>query len=55
MLDYYGIMGGRIYACNPSLNSRDIDVEKEARGVTDCVNASKLIESTGEADALFTN
>ena len=53
LLDYYGILGGRIYACNPSLTSRNIDVEKDTSGITDFVNASKLIESTVEADAFF--
>ena len=54
LLDYCGTMGGKIYACNPSLNSRDIDVDKIISGITGLVNASKLIESSMEADVVFT-
>jgi predicted peroxiredoxin len=54
LLDYCTNMGGRIYACNPAMNSRNIDVDKNTSGITGFVNASKLVESSIEADAVFT-
>ena len=54
LLSYFENRGGTIYACNPALNSRNIDVEKGKSRITGFVNASKLIESSVEAYAVFT-
>lgn len=54
LIQYYRDMGGHIYGCNPSLVSRNINTEGCKSGADDFVNASKLLESSVEADALFT-
>jgi len=53
LLDSYKNKGGKIYACNPSLNSRNIDADKSKDSITGCVNASNLLESSLDAYAVF--
>jgi|MudIll2142460700_1097286.scaffolds.fasta_scaffold97394_2 predicted peroxiredoxin len=56
LIQYYRDMGGQLYGCNPSLASRNINIDAEGcKSEADgFVNASKLLESSVEADAVFT-
>jgi predicted peroxiredoxin len=54
LIQYYRDMGGHLYGCNPALVARNIDTESCTSGADGFVNASKLLESSVEADAVFT-
>jgi predicted peroxiredoxin len=54
LIQYYKDMGGKLYGCNPAITSHKIKVESCMDGIDGYVNASKLIESAVEADAVFT-
>jgi predicted peroxiredoxin len=54
LIQYYRDMGGQLYGCNPSLASRNIDTGSCTSEADGFVNASKLLESAVEADAVFT-
>jgi predicted peroxiredoxin len=54
LIQYYRDMGGQLYGCNPSIASRNINMESCTGGADGFVNASKLLESSLEADAVFT-
>ena len=53
MVENFLEMDGNIYVCHPSSDARDIHEGDIIEGVT-FVNASKLLESGKNADALFT-
>ncbi|MEJ2182720.1 MAG: DsrE family protein [Nitrospirota bacterium] len=53
MLANFMEMEGKVYICHPSSDARDFHQEDAIEGIT-FVNASKLLESGKEADALFT-
>jgi len=54
LIRYYKDMGGKLYGCNPAIISHKIAVENCMDGIDGYVNATKLIESSVEADAVFT-
>ena len=54
LLQHYQEMGGKIFGCNPAIASHNIKTESCVGGISGFVNASKLIESSVEADAVFT-
>jgi predicted peroxiredoxin len=54
LLQHYQDMGGKIFGCNPAIASHNITTESCVGGISGLVNASKLIESSVEADAVFT-
>jgi len=54
LIQHYQDMGGKLYACNPSIASHDIKAESCMGGINGYVNASQLIESSVSADAVFT-
>lgn len=54
LFQHYKDMGGRIYACNPAIAAHSIKTESCAGGIHGFVNASKLLECSMEADAVFT-
>jgi predicted peroxiredoxin len=54
LLRHYQEMGGKIYGCNPAIVSHNIKTESCMDGINGFVNASKLIESSVEANAVFT-
>jgi len=54
LLEYYTDMGGKLYGCNPAISSRNIKTESFMGGIEGYVNATKLIESSVAADAVFT-
>lgn len=53
MVENYLDMGGKLYVCHPSSDARNIHEDACIPGIT-FVNASKLLESGKNADALFT-
>lgn len=54
LLRHYSDMGGKIYGCNPFIAAQKISVESCDGMLIENINASKLIESSLEADAVFT-
>ena len=54
LIRHYQEMGGKLYGCNPSVAAHDITTESCMGGINGFVNASKLIESSVAADAVFT-
>lgn len=54
LIQYYNDMGGKLYGCNPAIASHSIKTENCIGGVAGYVNATKLIESSVAADAVFT-
>ena len=54
LIQYYKDMGGQLYGCNPSIASRNMNTEKCSGGADGFVNASKLLESSIDADVVFT-
>ena len=54
LIQYYKDMGGQLFGCNPSIASRNINTEICKGDADGFVNASKLLESSVEADAVFT-
>jgi predicted peroxiredoxin len=54
LIKHYQDMGGKLYGCNPSVAARDIKTESCLGGINGFVNASKLIESSVAANAVFT-
>lgn len=53
MLESFMDMDGKVFVCHPSSDARDIHEEHCIEGVK-FVNASKLLQSGKESDALFT-
>ncbi|GBD99993.1 DsrE/DsrF-like family protein [bacterium BMS3Abin07] len=53
MMENYMDMGGKLYVCHPSSDARDI-TEADCIDGIEFVNASRLLESGKNADALFT-
>ena len=53
LIAYYKELGGKIYGCNPAMASRQVTAENCMKGIDGYVNASKLIESSVEASAVF--
>jgi predicted peroxiredoxin len=54
LIQHYKDMGGKIYGCNPAITSHNIKTESCIGGIDGYVNASKLIESSVAANAVFT-
>jgi predicted peroxiredoxin len=54
LIRHYQDMGGKLYGCNPSVAAHDIKAESCLDGINGFVNASKLIESSVAANAVFT-
>ncbi len=54
MLSNYLEMEGILYICHPSSDAREIKESDCIEGIAKFVNASKLLESSIQADALFT-
>jgi predicted peroxiredoxin len=54
LIRHYQEMGGKLYGCNPSIAAHDVTAESCLNGISGFVNASKLIESSVAADAVFT-
>ena len=54
LIQHYQDMGGKLYGCNPSIAAHDITTESCLGGINGFVNASKLIESSVAANAVFT-
>jgi predicted peroxiredoxin len=50
----YQDMGGKLYGCNPSVAAHHIETDKCIGGIAGFVNASRLIESSVAANAVFT-
>ena len=54
MLSNYLEMEGTLYVCHPSSDARGIEESECIDGIAKFVNASKLLESSIQADAVFT-
>ncbi|GAB4490527.1 MAG: hypothetical protein OHK006_23450 [Thermodesulfovibrionales bacterium] len=54
LLKDYSAMGGSLYVCEPSVESRSLSVDRFISSVTGFVNASRLITSSKDALAVFT-
>lgn len=54
LLKDYSEMGGALYVCEPSVQSRALSEERFIPSVTGFVNASRLITSSKDALAVFT-
>lgn len=54
LIQYYHDMGGKLYGCNPAIASHSIKTESCIGEIDGYVNATKLIESSVAADAVFT-
>ncbi|HEY6010232.1 MAG TPA: DsrE family protein [Nitrospirota bacterium] len=54
LLRHYQEMGGKLFGCNPAIASHNIKTENCVGGISGFVNASKLIECSVEASAVFT-
>lgn len=54
LFQLYRDLGGKIYGCNAAMAAHSIKSETCAGGITGFVNATKLLECSMEADAVFT-
>ncbi len=54
MINNYIEMDGVIYICHPSSDARNIKESECIDGISKFVNASRLLESSIQADAVFT-
>jgi predicted peroxiredoxin len=53
MMENYMEMGGKLYVCHPSSDAREIHEDDCIEGI-EFVNASKLLESGKNSDAIYT-